>query len=240
MRVLVTGGSRGIGLALCRRFLEMGCEVVTLARSPSGEVHSLRSKYGRSFVFLEMDLGKGDLVGRFNKADELLRAFDVVVFNAAIERSELLANTSERQLRDCIEVNLISTIQVSQCCLRRCLAEGVASSFVYISSVAAFRGLRGLGVYGATKAALSAFARGLAVEYGERNIRANVVVPGYVDGGMATQLPPEVRHRVVRRTPTNRVASIRDVVGVVAFLAGKESGHINGEELRVDGGYLIS
>lgn len=240
MHVLVTGGSKGIGLGICRRFLDRGARVTTCARQETSELCLERERSGGKLSFVSFDLSAENVTERFNGAFGNDQEFDAVVLNAAIERAELFATASARNIRECIDVNVIGTMHVVQCCLRRALANGAACSFVFVSSVAAERGLRGLSVYGASKAAIGGLARGIAVEYGAKGIRANVVVPGFVDGGMAAQMEPERKSRIIRRTPVRRGGEIEDVANAVEFLAGEQSRYVNGAELRVDGGFTIA
>ena len=240
MNVLVTGGSKGIGLGICRRFLDEGAHVTTCAREETEELRAERERSDGKLLFVSFDLSAENVAERFNREFNHDRVFDAVVLNAAIERAELFATASSRNIRECMDVNVIGTMQVVQCCLRRSLANAAACSFVFLSSVAAERGLRGLSVYGASKAAISGLARGIAVEYGAKGIRANVVVPGFVDGGMAAHMQPELKSRIVKRTPARRAGEVEEIVDAVAYLAGKRSRYVNGTELRVDGGFAIA
>lgn len=240
MRVLISGGSRGIGLAISRFMLEANWNVSTFARSPSSDSERLIAEYGERYDFRRFDLCGSNFTNRFNTVFDSKTEFDVVVLNAATERAELFASASEASLQKCVDVNLMGAMQTAQCCLRRALANQRMCKFLFISSVAAVKGIRGLVVYGATKGALLALSKGIAVEYGSRGIRSNVVIPGYIDAGMANNLPEDLVGRVKRRTPTGVVGTAEAVARLVEFLAGDGSSHINGEEIRIDGGFSIA
>lgn len=235
-RVLVTGGSRGLGLALCRRLLAEGWEVTTTARRRTPELNALVNGSQGRLRFVDSDLSAPGGVRGLAKRAGTLDGFDGLVINAATGTDGLLTLLPESAIRQCVELNLVSAMLLTREVLKGMLARGAGGSLVFVSSVAARTGLSGLSVYAATKGALLAFSRALAREYGERGIRSNCVVPGFLDTEMSASLDAQKRARLVQRTPLGRLGRPEDVVGAVTFLLGDAASHVTGTELVIDGG----
>jgi 3-oxoacyl-[acyl-carrier protein] reductase len=235
-QALVTGGSRGLGLAICQRLLAEGWSVTTTARHPSPEISATAARYPDRFRFVATDLSAPDGVTTLAHQALVLEGFDGFVANAAVGTDGLLTLLPESAIRNCIELNLLANILLAREVIKGMLARGSGGSLVFVSSVAARTGLSGLSVYGASKAALAAFSRALAREYGPRAIRSNCVVPGFLETDMSAPLPPAHRSTLARRTPLGRLGHPDDVVGAVSFLLGPDAAHVSGTEIVVDGG----
>ena len=236
-RVLITGGSRGLGLALCRAMLAAGWQVVTCSRRGSPELTDLQQQHPGSLEHWPVDLAASGAATSLAEQARVLDGLDGFVANAALGTEGLLTLTPEAMLRECVEVNLTSTMLLARQVVKGMLARG--GSLVFISSVAARAGLTGLSVYAATKGALVSFSRTLAREYGERGIRSNCVMPGFLETDMSASLSAAQRERLVRRTPLRRLGVAADVVGAVAFLLSDEARFVTGSELVVDGGQSV-
>jgi 3-oxoacyl-[acyl-carrier protein] reductase len=161
---------------------------------------------------------------------------DGFVANAAVGLDGMLTMTAEADLRRCVELNLVAPMLLAREVIKGMLAAGRAGSLVFVSSVAARTGFTGLSVYGATKGGLVAFARSLAREYGERGIRANSVLPGFLATEMTAGLDQGRRSAIVRRTALKRLGETGDVAGAVAFLLSDEASYVTGTEIVIDGG----
>ena len=233
-RVLITGGSRGLGLALCRKLLDEQWHVLTTARRATEAVRELQAEYAGRFEFWEADLAKAAEVQRLCAAARVLEGLDGFVANAALGTEGLLTLTSEAVMRQTLDVNLLAPLLLAKQVVKGMLPRG--GSLVFVSSVAAVTGLSGLTVYGATKGALLAFSRAVAREYGERGIRSNCVVPGFLETEMSASLEEAQRVRLRRRTALGRLGQVEDVVGAVSFLLSPAAAFVTGTELIVDGG----
>jgi 3-oxoacyl-[acyl-carrier protein] reductase len=233
-RVLVTGGSRGLGLAICRRLLEEEWQVVTCSRRLSSELEREQQAFPGRIQHVAVDLTDPASSRELAQKACVLDGLDGFVANAAIGTEGLLTLTSEESLRQCIEVNLVATLLLARQVVKGMLYRG--GSLVFVSSVAARTGFAGLSVYAATKGALVAFSRTLAREYGERGIRCNCVLPGFIETAMSASLSGENRERLARRTPLRRLGEVDDVVGAVRFLLSDEARFMTGTEIVVDGG----
>ncbi len=233
-RVLVTGGSRGLGLAICQRMLREGWEVITTSRRPTPEIEALVREHPGRCEYLLADVAKAEDRDRLCAAARVLDGLDGFVANAAIGTEGLLTLMPEPSVRECVEVNLLSTILLTRQVVKGMLSRG--GSLVFVSSVAARTGFSGLSVYAATKGALASFSRALAREYGERGVRANCILPGFLETDMSATLSAEQQERVRRRTALRRLGRVEDVVGAVRFLLSDEAQYVTGSEWTIDGG----
>lgn len=223
-----------MGLALCRKLLDEQWHVLTTARRATDAVRELQAQYAGRFEFWEADLAEAEEVQRLCVAARVLEGLDGFVANAALGTEGLLTLTSEPVMRQTLDVNLLAPMLLAKQVVKGMLPRG--GSLVFVSSVAAVTGLSGLTVYGATKGALVAFSRAVAREYGERGIRSNCVLPGFLETEMSASLEEAQRVRLRRRTALGRLGQVEDVVGAVSFLLSPAAAFVTGTELIVDGG----
>jgi 3-oxoacyl-[acyl-carrier protein] reductase len=225
--VLVTGGNRGIGLAVARRLAAGGDRVTVTSRS--GEpVDGLAT--------VTCDVRDTSAVEEaFAKVEADQGPVEVLVANAGITRDQLLALMSEEDFTSVVDTNLTGAYRVARRAVRGMMRLR-RGRLIFISSVAGLVGAPGQTNYAASKAGLVGLARSLARELGSRNITANVVAPGWVDTDMTAVLPTERKDAVVASVPLGRVATADEVAGVVAFLAGDDAAYITGAVVPVDGG----
>lgn len=233
-RVLVTGGSRGLGLAICERLLRDDWQVVTTSRHMTPAIKRLGETHPGCFEHVAADLASPEGRERVCGSARVLDGLDGFVANAAIGTEGLLTLLSEPAIRECVEVNLVATVLLTRQVVKGMLSRG--GSLVFISSVAARTGFSGLSVYAATKGALASFSRTVAREYGERGIRANCLLPGFLETEMSATLSAANQERIRRRTALRRLGAVDEVVGAVSFLLSEEARYITGSELTIDGG----
>jgi len=234
---LVSGGSRGLGLAVVERLLERGDRVATFSRSGSESLARLVSRHsGRLFV---ATLDAADPAALRGFVDHVAAAFgsiDHCVANAAIAREGVLATSADADIDAMLAVNLRGSIVLVREVVRQMLVQAEHPSITLVSSVVAAQGSPGLAVYAATKAGLEGFARSLARELGPRGIRVNAVAPGFLETDLSASLSEEHRVRIVRRTPLGRLGMPADVVGAIDFLSSPRAGFITGQVLTIAGG----
>ena len=233
-RVLVTGGSRGLGLEICRTLVEVGYEVASVSRKPSAGLEELAAKFPRQVQAHFADLSRPEDLPALSHALGVREGFDGFVANAAIGTEGLLTLTSKNRIEECLQVNLLSVILLSREVLKGMLSRG--GSLVFVSSITATRGYAGLSVYSATKGALLSFSRSLAREYGPRGIRSNCILPGFLETEMTGTLAHQDRERIQRRTSLQRLGQPEDVAGTVKYLLSDEARFVTGAEFVVDGG----
>jgi 3-oxoacyl-[acyl-carrier protein] reductase len=226
--VLVTGGNRGIGLAIARAFVEGGDNVVITNRqgdAPDG----LRA------VKCEVT-DTASVNAAFDEAEQILGGpVEVLVANAGITRDMLLMRMSDEDFDDVIATNLAGTFK----CVRRA-SKGMIrlrrGRIVLISSVVGLYGAPGQANYAASKSGLVGMARSITRELGGRGITANVVSPGFIDTEMTQSLPDKVRESYLAAIPASRFAEPEEVASVVRFIASPEAAYISGAVIPVDGG----
>ena len=227
-RVLVTGGNRGIGLAIARSFAESGHHVAVTTRSgaaPDGLVG----------VPCEVtDTASVDAA--FTAAEQVLGGpVEVLVANAGITRDQLLMRMSDAEFDEVLDTNLAGAFR----CARRASKGMIRLRYgriIFVSSVVGLYGSPGQANYAASKAGLVGLARSISRELGGRGITANVVAPGFIDTDMTAELPEERRAAYLAAIPAGRFASPQEVAAAVRFLASDEAGYVTGAVLPVDGG----
>jgi 3-oxoacyl-[acyl-carrier protein] reductase len=235
---LITGGSRGLGAGLVDAFLDAGYIVETCSRSKTDTVRAWEAdpEIEERFFFTAVDIAKQTEAEAFVKAAAARHGrLDVLVNNAGVAREGVLALFGNDALDDVIDLNVKGSIYVARAASRVMLAKR-SGAIVNISSVVGLSGYRGLSVYGATKAALDGFTRGLARELGSRGITVNSVAPGYLRTEMSHGLDEGQLGQIARRTPMGRLGDPDDVARAVLFLADPANTYITGQVLVVDGG----
>ncbi len=225
--VLVTGGNRGIGLAIAHRLAAGGDRVTATSRS--GE-----QVQGLSVV--RCDVRDAASVGEaFDTVEAEQGRVEILVANAGVTRDQLLAMMSEDDFAAVLDTNLTGAYRVAKRAVRGMMRQR-RGRIIFISSVVGLLGSAGQANYAASKAGLVGFARSVARELGSRNITANVVAPGFVDSDMTAALPEDRKAAILASVPLGRFAAAEEVAGVVAFLAGDDAAYITGAVIPVDGG----
>ncbi|NOS80346.1 MAG: SDR family oxidoreductase [Nitrospira sp.] len=234
--VLISGGSRGLGLVMVTSLLDYGYSVATFSRRPGEAIDRLKDKYGERFSFFEGDMSDqvslGSVVKRVEKD---CGPIDALINNAGIATDGVLATMQPGQIEQVIAVNLTGTLLLTRLVVRQMVVRS-RGSIINISSIIGLRGYAGLAAYSATKAGLDGMTRGLARELGPRNIRVNSIAPGYLETEMTHGLDDKQRFQIVRRTPLGRLGTPDDIVGSIRFLLSPESGFITGQVIAIDGG----
>jgi 3-oxoacyl-[acyl-carrier protein] reductase len=224
---LVTGGNRGIGLAVARRLAAEGNRVAITSRSGK-EIEGLAT--------YSCDVRDGGSVdAAFKEVEAAQGPVEVLVANAGITQDQLLAVMSEEDFTSVLDTNLTGAYRVARRAVRGMMRLR-RGRLIFISSVVGLLGSAGQANYAASKAGLVGLARSLARELGSRNITSNVVAPGFVDTDMTAALPEERKAAILASVPLGRLASAEEVAGVVAFLAADDAAYITGAVVPVDGG----
>jgi 3-oxoacyl-[acyl-carrier protein] reductase len=238
--VIVTGGSRGLGLGIARRLSESGFRAIAIARQETPDFTAAKQDteavHPGSLHFVSFDLaeihGIEALVKRLRKDFGPLYG---LVNNVGMSTDGVLALTSTEKIEQVVRLNTISPMVITKCIVRFMMAEG-GGRIVNISSVAALTGYSGLAVYGATKASLIGFTRSLAREVGRVGVNVNAVAPGFANTEMTKGMTDDQRQQIERRSALKRLIDIEDVANAVAFLLGDQSKNITGTVLTVDAG----
>jgi 3-oxoacyl-[acyl-carrier protein] reductase len=238
--VIVTGGSRGLGLGIVRKLTGEGYRVIAVARHMSDQLESTMEQAEQSVPgslhFMPFDLGEIQDIPKLVKT--LRRNHGPIyglVNNAAVGFDGVLALMHNSRIEQLVRVNTLSPIVLTKYVVRSMMADG-GGRVVNIASIIGFTGYSGLSVYGATKASIIGFTRSLAREVGRMGVNVNSVAPGFVDTEMTQGLASEQRQQIARRSALRRLPDIDDVANAVEFLLGEKAKSITGTVLTVDAG----
>ena len=236
--VLVSGASRGLGLAIVTDLLERGVKVAAFARTVTPELEALASKYPEATQFGSVDVTDEKATQAFVKeAEAKLGVADGLVNNAAIGQDSLHVHTSADRIAQIIETNLTAPLVLTRFVLRRLLGKGRKGRVVNVTSICGQRGYPGLVAYSATKGGLDAATRSLAREFGGR-VLANAVAPGFFASDMSAVLGSTQLGSIQRRTPSGAMTTPEDVIPTVRMLLLEQT-NINGQSIVIDGGGSI-
>ena len=239
---VITGGTRGIGAAIARKFAAAGANLAIFATRGGEAAEAAIASYRELGVNAKLYLCDiSDAAQVEAAAAEVLRDFgsvDILVNNAGITRDNILPGLSTEDIDAVIDVDLKGAIFVTKAFVRNMMRKR-SGSIINISSVVGLMGNRGQANYAAAKAGLVGFTKTIAKEYGARNIRCNAVAPGYIATEMTAALPEEARNELLKLLPLGRLGEPEDVADAVLFLAGDSSRYITGTVLKVDGGMYV-
>ncbi len=224
--VLVTGGNRGIGLAIAKVFQERGDRVAVTHRSQPVE----------GFLSVPCDVTSSDAVdAAFDQVEAELGAVEILVSNAGAKNDKLLLQMDEDAFAGVVDTNLIGAFRVVRRAIPKML-RARKGRIILISSVVAMTGSAGQSNYAASKSGMIGFGRSLAREIARRNVTVNVVAPGFVTTDMTTALPEQRQADIVATVPLARMAAPEEIAAAVRFLASDDAAYITGALIPVDGG----
>ena len=234
--ILVSGGSKGLGLAIVRTLLERGDSVATFARHSTQEIEQLLTDFPNKFDFSEGDmLDSKNFNGLVKRFEKKLGGLTGLVNNAGTVSESLLARQDVENIETLFEVNLKGPILLTKEVARGMMIRKFGR-IVNISSIVSVSGYKGTAAYSATKGGINAMTRALARELGGRNITVNTVAPGYMETDLVKQMSSQHLAQIVRRTPLGRPGTVKDVSDVVEFLLSDKARFISGQTIVVDGG----
>jgi 3-oxoacyl-[acyl-carrier protein] reductase len=239
LNVLLTGGSRGIGLAMARALAGAGYRVIAIARGPSTELEAAQNEARAGTGAIEF---RACDLSELSQIPPMVRAVRAefgpiyaLVNNAGLGTSGILATMRDRDVERLIRLNSLSPILLTKY-VARSMMTGRGGRIINIASIVASTGYSGLSVYSATKASLVGFTRSLARELGQLGITVNAIAPGFIDTAMTTELSEAERETIARRSALKRMADADDVAKSVEFLLGPGARNITGIVLTVDAG----
>jgi 3-oxoacyl-[acyl-carrier protein] reductase len=238
--VLVTGASRGVGLAIARKLAGDGYQVVALARGQSealtAAIEEAKAGQRGSLDFEPFDLNDLEAIPALaRRLKQRFGAFYGLVNNAGLGTDGLLTNLHLTQIEALVRLNTLAPIVLTKHILRSMMLKR-EGRIVNVSSIIAQTGYSGLSVYGATKASMIGFTKSLAREVGPLGVTVNAVAPGFLDTEMTSGLDEQARGQVIRRSAMRRLAEVDDVANAVAYLIGEGARNVTGAVLTIDAG----
>jgi 3-oxoacyl-[acyl-carrier protein] reductase len=239
MNVLITGISRGVGLAIAETFLKNGDTVFGISRNLNEQLNLLIEKYQNQLFWLQYDLKDyKDIKQRVFQQFIGNHAIHAFVNNAAVAYDDLITNLNDEALISMYSVNVFTPMIIVKYVIRNMLLHNTKGSIVHISSISAHTGYKGLAMYASTKGALEAFSKNTAREWGEKGIRSNCIVAGFMETEMSSTLTEEQRNRIFQRTSLKKPVDIYSIAETVKFLASESSCSVTGQNVFVDNGTI--
>lgn len=235
----VTGGSRGIGLAVCRELAVAGARVAVVARGEAGAVDAASSLAGTGHLGLACDVADGDAVrAAVARVVEEMGQIDILVNNAGITRDNLLLRMTDEEWDAVMDANLKGAFQTTRAVTRGMMRRR-DGAIINMSSIVGIIGNPGQANYAASKAGLIGFTKSVARELASRGVRCNAIAPGFIRTDMTAGLPEDTISAMRDRIPLGDLGNPEDVAGVVRFLAGPTARYITGQVIAVDGGMTM-
>lgn len=227
--VLVTGGTRGLGLAIVQNLASAGYQAIAIARKPSSDLGAI--------PFIPFDLNEtAGIPGLVKGIRKEFGPIYGLVNNAGISYEGVLSLLADDKIEQLIRVNTTAPMLMAKYALQAMLASGAGGRIVNVASIAASNGFRGLSVYGATKAALIGFTKSLARDVGPAGITVNAVSPGFVSTDLTADMTEEQRAKITRRSALRRLTDAQDVANATEFLMSDRAKNITGTVITVDAG----
>ncbi len=236
--VIVSGGSKGIGQAIVRKLLAKNHYVITFSRKETKFIQEMNQNGdgGKTFFWEGIDIQnhediKNYIIAMYKK----LGRIDCLINNTGVNLDRLLPLTADDELEKVVNINLTATLFLTRAVSRIMLTQN-SGTIINISSIIGNRGYKGTSVYGATKAALIGLTKCLARELGNKNIRVNTILPGFIETDMTKKMATSHRNQIIRRTPLGRLGNVSDITGPIDFLMSDAADFITGQSIIVDGG----
>jgi 3-oxoacyl-[acyl-carrier protein] reductase len=238
--IIVTGNSRGLGKEIAEQILEKTpYGVIGISRSDRLAVNDLSTKYPERFVHISYDLeNTAGIKNLYVQEIKKVGPIYGLVNNSAIAYDDIVTNLNLDRLEEMFRVNVFSSMNLTKYVIRDMLLNKISGSIVHISSVSVHTGYKGLSMYAAAKGALEAFSKNVAREWGEKGIRSNCVVPGFMETAMSDTLTQEQKQRIYNRTSLKKETDISSVASSVIFLLSEQASSITGTVIHVDNGTL--
>jgi 3-oxoacyl-[acyl-carrier protein] reductase len=239
--IIITGASRGIGRGIAVAFAKQGANVAFTYSSSEVQAKELEEEltaFGVTAKAFKSNAANFDAAQQLvSDVLEIFDTIDVLINNAGITKDNLLMRISEQDFDKVIEVNLKSVFNMTKA-VQRTMLKQRHGSLIHMSSVVGVKGNAGQSNYAASKAGIIGFSKSIALELGSRNIRSNVIAPGFIETEMTDKLPEDVVAQWRAGIPLKRGGSTQDVANACLFLAADLSAYITGQVLHVDGGML--
>jgi 3-oxoacyl-[acyl-carrier protein] reductase len=238
--ILISGVSRGLGLQITKILLESSANVYGISREKSYDIEQLLKYYPDSFHYLQYDLAdvQNIKIEIFNKWIKNTLPLHGFVNNAAMAYDDIITNMNLENLNEMFNLNVFSPYMIVKYFIRKSILNRNKGSIVHISSISSHTGYKGLSMYAGSKGALESFSKNTAREWGERGIRSNCVVAGFMETSMSQSISEKIKDRIYNRTCLKEPTNLESVASTVSFLLSDTSGSITGQNIFVDSGTI--
>lgn len=236
----MTGVSKGLGLETAKCLLKQGWTVYGISRSKTQPLNGLLLKYPDSFKWLAYDLADAENVRKsiFKEWLGMSTPLHGFVNNAASAYDDIVTNLNVEALGNMYKVNVFTPMNITKYAIRHMLLHHVTGSIVHLSSISVHTGYKGLAMYASTKGALEAFSKNTAREWGEKGIRSNCIVSGFMETEMSASLTDDQKNRIYNRTSLKQPTDTASVAETIAFLLSDKANSITGQNIHVDSGTI--
>ena len=240
MNILLTGASKGLGLKTTESLLKKGWTIYAISRSKTEKLLELLLQYPDNLKWLQYDLADGENIRQTVFKDWI--GFDTPIHgfinNAALAYDDIITNLNLVSLEKMYHVNVFTPMMLTKFVLRQMLLHNIKGSIVHISSISVHTGYKGLSMYASTKGALEAFSKNTAREWGEKGIRSNCLVAGFMETEMSSTLSDNQKNRIYQRTSMKQPVDVNSVAETIRFLLSDEAKSITGQNIHVDNGTI--
>lgn len=240
MNILITGVSKGLGLKTTEILLKQGHNVYGISRSKTDELEKLLEKYPANLSWLSYDLS--DTVNIRHKLFKgwimLKTPLHAYINNAALAYDDIVTNLNLESLEKMYQINVFTPMLITKFAIRQMLLHQIKGSIVHVSSISVHTGYKGLSMYASSKGALEAFSKNTAREWGEKGIRSNCLVAGFMETDMSSSLSENKKKRIYQRTSIKQPVDIKSVAETISFLLSNEAKSITGQSVHVDNGTI--
>ncbi len=237
---MLTGASKGLGIEIAKSIVENGWNVIAINRSESEELKGLQNKYKEQVRIIQFNLENTSLIKETIFKKELGFKFPIhgLINNAAFAYDDIVTNINLEHLQKMYHVNVFSPFVLTKYVIRNMLMHKIKGSIIHLSSVSVHTGYKGLSMYASTKGALEAFSKNTGREWGQRGIRSNCLVAGFMETGMSSTLDESQKNRIYNRTSMKEPTSKKSVADTIKFLLSDGACSITGQNIFVDSGTI--
>ena len=237
--IIITGASGGNGNSIVKKLSEVGANILATGKRTE-KLEDLKKNF-KNIKILKFDISQTEKIEEFieNSTRELGGGLDCIINNAGITKDNLAIRMNLEEWQKVIDINLTSTFLMSKFAIKKML-KNKSGKIINITSVVGHTGNLGQANYTASKAAIIAMSKSLAIEYAKKNININCISPGFIKTAMTDKIDEKFKEQIISKIPSSRLGEPEDIANAVLFLASSQSNYINGETLHVNGGMYMA
>ena len=238
--ILLTGCSRGVGLETAKVLVDNGHVVYGVSRKLTSEYEQLMNAFTDQVKFKSYDLANVEDIQKELFKEYITNSVPLHGFvnNAALAYDDIITNLNIDRLDHMFKINVYAPFNITKYAIRNMIFNRIKGSIVHLSSISVHTGYKGLAMYAGSKGALEGFSKNTAREWGERKVRSNCIVAGFMDTDMSATLSDEMKNRIFKRTSLKKPTKLESVANTVAFLLSDNSDSITGQNIHVDSGTI--